>query len=544
MNETKVAAIWCRVSTNDQRELSLDSQEIAVRQVLEAQGFHVPDRFVVKVDWSSLDLMSCPEFQQLRRWIADGTVQAVGTLDRDRLQAQGLQRLIFLSDCKDQGAQIITVQGAPMLEGGEGQLVELALALGKERSVMRAQQGARDGLRDRARLKGLPPNMPKTYGMRWEGNRLVPDQNYSVPGEIWTMGLAGQKILSIANELTRRGIPTPSGKLGWSAFSVRHILKNRTYAGVIEALKTESVEPKVRKGSTYGKSSRRLRPENDRIPLEGLVERPVVTEEEFAWMQRRLKENQELAKKNTKLRSYLLKGLLECAACGGRYNGVTIKRKGKEYSYYICGARLKRRPPAEPCQSNTLRADDLENGVFCMVVDFLNGPEGFGNEMQRRQGISAESEASLIRELESLEGKQREEQDAEARAFRLATRGNVSEEVFNQEIGLIRTRQRWIVEQRERLEQQLADIQRYSFDPQSIEMLRQRLEARLATETPDDRRFILEALGTKVMAQADGTWELELQVPREVPVLEGGLHIVNARPESNSPSKQVPAFPL
>ena len=132
------------------------------------------------------------------------------------------------------------------------------------------------------------------------------------------MGLAGRKILSIADELTQRGIPTPSGKLGWSAFSVRHILKNRTYAGVIEALKTESVEPKERKGSTYGKSSRRLRPENDRIPLEGLVERPVVTEEEFAWMQRRLKENQEPAQKNTKLRTYLLKGLVGCAACGER----------------------------------------------------------------------------------------------------------------------------------------------------------------------------------------------------------------------------------
>ncbi len=53
--------------------------------------------------------------------------------------------------------QVITAQGVPMLEGPEGQLVELALALGKERSVARAQQGARDGLRDRARLKGFPP---------------------------------------------------------------------------------------------------------------------------------------------------------------------------------------------------------------------------------------------------------------------------------------------------------------------------------------------------------------------------------------------------
>ncbi len=505
MNDKKVAAAWCRVSTHDQRELSLDSQEVAVRNVLEGQGYHVPDHFVVKVDWSSMDLMSCPEFQQLRRWIADGTVQAVGTLDRDRLQARGLQRLIFLSECKDHGAPVITVQGPPMLEGGEGQLVELALALGKERSVLRAQQGARDGLRDRARLRGLPPNMAKIYGMRWEGNQLVPDENYPVSCEIWTMGLAGRKIMSIADELTRRGIPTPSGKLGWSAFSVRHILKNRTYAGVVEALKTESVEPKVRRGSTYGKSGRRLRPEDERIRLEGLVERPVVTEAEFVWMQQCLKKNQELAQKNTKLRSYLLKGMVSCAACGARYSGVTVKRRGKEYSYYICSARWKRTPHGERCQSHTLTVDALEETVFGMFVDFLHGPEGFGNEMQRRRGISAESEASLIRELESLEGQQRVEQDAEARAFRLATRGNVSEEVFNQETGLIRTKQRWIAEQRERLERQLADIQRYSFDPQSIEMLRQRLAARLATATPDDRRFILEAVGTKVIVHADGT---------------------------------------
>jgi hypothetical protein len=217
MINRKVAAIWCRVSTHDQRELSLDSQEKAVRKTLEAQGYETPPEYVLKVDWSSLDLMSCPEFQQLRHWIANGTVQAVGTLDHDRLQAQGLQRLIFLSECQDRGVQIVTVQGPPMLEGGEGQLVELALALGKERSVLRAQSGAKSGLRDRALLKGLPPNMSQAFGMRWEGNRLVPDDNYPIACEIWSMGLAGRKILSIATELTKRGISTPSGKLGWSA---------------------------------------------------------------------------------------------------------------------------------------------------------------------------------------------------------------------------------------------------------------------------------------------------------------------------------------
>ena len=157
MSDLPVAAIWCRVSTHDQRELSLDSQEAAVRRVLGTQGYVVPDWAVLKVDWTSLDLMACPEFGTLRQWIAGRRVQAVGVLDRDRFQAQGLQRLIFLSDCQDQGVQVVTAQGVPILEGAEGQLVELALALGKERSVLRAQQGARDGLRDRVRLRGYRP---------------------------------------------------------------------------------------------------------------------------------------------------------------------------------------------------------------------------------------------------------------------------------------------------------------------------------------------------------------------------------------------------
>ena len=125
MHGRQIAAIWCRVSTHDQRELSLESQEIAVKKVLTAQGYDVPPEYVLQVDWTSIDLMSCPKFQQLRRWIADGTVQAVGTVDRDRLQAQGLQRLVFLSECKDNGVEIITAQGPAMMEGGEGQLVEL-----------------------------------------------------------------------------------------------------------------------------------------------------------------------------------------------------------------------------------------------------------------------------------------------------------------------------------------------------------------------------------------------------------------------------------
>jgi len=529
MTNRRIAAVWCRVSTHDQRELSLDSQDVAVKDVLQSQGFEVPTDYVLKVDWSSLDLMSCPEFLQLRRWIAEGKIQAVGTFDRDRLQAQGLQRLVFLSECQDNGVEVVTAQGPAMLEGGEGQLVELALALGKEKSVLRAQQGARDGLRDRARRKGLPPNMNKPYGMRWENNVLVPDENYPVVQDIWRMALRGATIMSIAAKLVERGIPTPAGLVDWSTSSVRHILKNRTYAGVIEALKTESVEPKVRKGTTYGKSGRRQRPKGERVLLQGLVSQPVVNEAELEGMQLRFEHNRHV-QKNMKRRSYLLTGMVHCAECDRRYTGVTITRRGNEYSWYICANRWKRGQHGEGCKSHSLRAADLEDSAFDAVAGFLNGATGFENEVQRRSGLTASTEESLARELESIVKQQREEEDAEARAFRLAAHENITERVFSQEIGLIQTRRRWLAEQREHLEAQLADLRRNSFDPQDVEVLRERLETRLATASADDRRFVLEALSSKVIVQGDGNWELELQVPRSVPESDGALQVKNNRP--------------
>ena len=258
MNKSGIAAIWCRVSTNDQRELSLDAQEKAVRQALAQAGFETPSTYLLKVDWTSLDLMACPQFQLLQKWIISGEVAALGVLDRDRLQAQGLQRLVFLAECREQGVQVITVQGVPMLDGAEGQLVEMALALGKERSVLRAQEGARDGLRTRATKKGLPPNYHSPYGMRWEHDRLVPNDDYAVACEIWQMGLEGKTLWSIAKSLTQRGLPTPKGRRVWSSTTIGGILSNRAYAGVVEALKTQAVAPKKRQAGTYGNSSTRV----------------------------------------------------------------------------------------------------------------------------------------------------------------------------------------------------------------------------------------------------------------------------------------------
>ena len=103
------------------------------------------------------------------------------------------------------------------------------------------------------------------------------------------MAVSGMSINGIARELTRRGVPTPTGRQGWQPWSVRNILRNRSYSGVVEALKTEAVEPRRRAGNTYGKTAKRPRPAHERILLKGLVEQPVISEAEYEWMQERLR---------------------------------------------------------------------------------------------------------------------------------------------------------------------------------------------------------------------------------------------------------------
>lgn len=165
----KVGAIWARISTEPQQ--SLDSQVARAKAEPEKRNYIVAPERILKVDWTSLDFFRCPEFQKLRNWIRDREIDTLGILNRDRLNAIGLQRLVFLSECKDTGIELVICQGPPILDEPEGQLVELALAIGKGRQVLRAQQGSRDALRERATVRGLPTTCQAPYGYRWDESR-------------------------------------------------------------------------------------------------------------------------------------------------------------------------------------------------------------------------------------------------------------------------------------------------------------------------------------------------------------------------------------
>ncbi|GAF90140.1 unnamed protein product, partial [marine sediment metagenome] len=277
---------------------------------------------------------------------------------RPWIEAKGIQRLLFLSDCRENGVEPIVCQGTPFVSEPEGQLIEMALALGKERAVRRAQSGAKQGLEDRVRLKGLPPTMKAPYGYQWKDSMLVPNQNYDNACLLWEMALKWFKIRHIGKELYRMGIASPKGKSTWQPSSIITILNNPAYAGRIAVLRYERVEPKQRRKDTYGKTTARMKPKKDWQYLENLVEEPIITWEQYMAVQERLELNRKYASRNAK-RNYLLRGLIECQLCHRHYYGV--KRTDQKPAYVCSNAWAQ--VYGKKCQAKSISCHVIEEEV-------------------------------------------------------------------------------------------------------------------------------------------------------------------------------------
>ncbi|MCI0795167.1 MAG: recombinase family protein [Chloroflexi bacterium] len=518
------AAIWCRVSTQDQREMSLDSQEAAVRPVLESEGFTVPPDRILKVDWSSLDLSACPEFQQLRQWVVDGSIDAIGLLDRDRLQAQGLQRLIFLSDCQERGVRLVTCQGPPMFDGGEGQLVELALALGKEKSVQRAQQGSKDGLRDRARLRGLPVTGIPPYGFRFRyleaaGKRvpvaLEPDPaTYHIAVRIWRMALDGIPMRRIALELAEAGILAPKGGKSWNPSTIKDLLDNPAPAGRYAALRQEMKAPeKRRKSDTYGKTSSRRLPIEDWVFLPDFpVESPILTWTEWEAVHQQLERNQANATRNGK-RSYALRGMLFCSEDGRRLCGHS--RKGRDGYVYECPGR-RGRVGVPRCTCPRVSGWWVENRVWEEVVAFLGDRQTFQHEIQRRRQVTTSQESEIQDKIAGLERKLGDVYHRETELVGLRLRGVVSDEALDRNAALLRAEHTHYQDEIDRQNAALDTLEQSEAAVASLEALRGRLTHYLDSTTPEDRRAVLEALDTRVTVGPGGVLDLSIGVPQHL----------------------------
>jgi hypothetical protein len=449
-------------------------------------------------------LSNCPEFQELRGWINRKEIGALGIFDRDRLNAIGLQRLVFLSECKENGVELVICQGPPVLDEPEGQLVELALALGKQRQVLRAQQGSRDALRERATVKGLPTTCNPPYGYYWDESRtrLIPNDKWEIRSFIVTSFVNGASVKAIIKALHKRTIPSPKGKEWWVEPTIILILKDTVNYGEYRALRREAVEPKERRGKTSGKTSSKHLPG---IPLPNIeVEKPIITREQYDWILARLEQNKVNARRNGK-RNYLLRGMIYYEGDNLRYHGRDIRGISWAYRYSARGRWSDNPRPYLPGRK-------LEAMVEVRARQLLTGDEALAQEMGWRSEAIKESIARLEGEMRRLERKSNENVNAESELVSLRIRGKVSDDAYARQQSLLLAERQWVAEEKERISANLAQLKHRSLSLAGLEELKKQMADKLNSREFTDRRFVLEALGTRVIVTTEGAIEIEFLI--------------------------------
>ena len=526
----KIAAVWARVSTEERQEPSLPSQVADVKTWLEEQGWTVPEDRIIMTHWTSKNILACPDMQKLLSWVRNGEVGAVGLLHLDRFACRLGQMAQILDTFREAEAEILA-KNSPLQSGLLGEAMAMVMTIAKAMQVERADEGSKDGLRKRATLRGLPTTAQAPYGYRWNESqdRLIPTANWGNRRLIVRLFLEGDTIHGIRRELYRRGVPSPKGFEWWRDQTIWLILVDTVNYGEYRALRREATEPKVRRGKqsgapTYGKtSSRKL----EGIPLPNIVvERPIITREEYDLIMARMARNKANAKRNGK-HNFLLKSMIHYELDGRRYHGRHIREGIWAYEYPDNGFNKHNHPRPY------LNGPWLEASVEAMARKLLSDEAVLGSELERSEGVIRESIANLRSELRNLERRENANANAEAQLLLDKNRygSGISDEAFRRALERLQIERDQVARRKEEVTRELKKLEDSATSMTGLRQLRASLEKRLGSNEFADRRFVLEALGTRVWVTQDAKVFVEFTVPKHVENAIASSSLLNACPQ-------------
>jgi site-specific DNA recombinase len=425
-------AIYARFSSEKQNTLSIDQQIRKCREQATREGLRILEDHVYTdeaISGATDDRVGLQRLlaaaQQKPRPFDVILVDDTSRISRDlshsleilkRVKFAGI-RIVFVSQGFDTSAAqtqtLVTVHG----------LVDSLYLeeLGKK-TFRGVEQNALNGLHTGGRVfgyRGVPIESATerdNYGRpKIRGVRLAvdPDQAPTIR-RIFERYAAGHSMKRIAIDLNRDAILSPQPREGrsqsWAQSSVRHILLNERYRGLVAWGKT-----KKERSPETGKRIYRRKPEQQWRRRE-IPEQRIVSDELWTRTHARLKfvqENYGVREGKRRGRAaaspYLFTGLLECSECGGSITIVSGRCRGRLDSRYGCSMHAQRGNAV--CDNGLLiRRLDLERQILeglqarvlhPAVVDYTL--RRFEDELVKALADRSQGDADLRRQASALE---------------------------------------------------------------------------------------------------------------------------------------------
>lgn len=402
--------LYARLSNDDDQEMNslLNQQEIC-RTFSEQNGYNiVGDSFDDNVSGMKFDRHGLDE---LTTAVDAAKIDAVIVKDLSRLGRHRTLTALFIDYLREHQVRVISVT-----EGIDTFCDEDDLIIGV-RGLMNDYYAKDIGKKIRAgylqkHKEGLVIIPPFGY---WKdkntGEIKIAEEAAETVLLIYSLYLNGVRMKEIARRLTEQGRRTPAqlqyerygkhrpvihkakdGSCVWTYTSVKNILTDESYAGVLTNHRTQ-----MRDGKVY------TIPETEQFRHEGVY--PVlISKDRWNQVQEMLKQQARPATGNKAKHRYA--GLLVCAECGDVFIPMIRYWNGRRRVEYVC--RGYHRNGKTCCTSHRIHEETLDAGVWAFISTVYESKKNELNRLMQMQKMWALRKPILDAHILSLQEKTQE----------------------------------------------------------------------------------------------------------------------------------------
>jgi site-specific DNA recombinase len=512
----RLAAIYARVSSERQRQdETIQSQTVGLRELAAARGLLVSEDLVFEDEGFSGATLTRPALERLRDRAAEGAFEVLLCHAPDRLARRYAYQVLLLEELARVGVEVCFAKEPERGATAEDELLRQFQGMIAEYERAQIRERTRRGKLHRARTGHQAVLSCAPYGYRYvkksehsEGFWEIDEVQAQVVREVFDRYISDDvSIGELARWLTRRGVPTRTGKAVWDRSSVWGMLRNTAYRGQAAFGKTKTLERHGKPTRTTRARGERhgRRPAREDQPAEKwtLIAVPaIVTDETFELAQARLAHNAHFAKRNTK-KPTLLQGILVCRECGyGCYRSTTRTTNKRIYYYRCIGSDNYRHIGGRVCHSRPIRADELDGLVWDEVRRMLEDPALVRAEIDRRlQALRTEHPAS--RRREALQRDITRAEGSIARLIEAYQEQLISLDELRARMPALRKRQTTLQAQLDSLDAELHDAETYLQLADTLEGFLDRLANGLDQLTLAEQQRILRLVVREVLIGGD-----------------------------------------
>lgn len=387
LSERKTGAIYIRVSTDKQEELSPDAQLRLLMDYAKTNHTDIPMEYIFQDNGiSGRKANKRPAFQQMIA-LAKSKEHPIDTIivwKFSRFARNQEESIVYKSLLKKNNVDVVSVS-EPLIDGPFGSLIERIIEWMDEYYSIRLSGEVMRGMTQNAIRGHYQSDAP--IGYRSPGNKKPPEKDpktVQIPIMMKDLLLSGSSLLQIARKLNEQGYRTKHGNL-WDARGVRYVLENPFYTGISRW--------------NYTDRGRQLKPADEVIYTKGNWE-PLWDKATLEEIKKHLAMNMRKAKsRDVSAAKHWLSGLLICSSCGGTlaYSGTKNSRGFQcwKYTKGFCN------------ESHYIGIRPIEKMVIEYLESVLHSPAIIYTVISSASADADSKLADLEKQLQKVENKEK-----------------------------------------------------------------------------------------------------------------------------------------